>query len=266
MLLRDPFGKALWDNRRNYLGWTAALTAVAMMYASLWPSIGDNPALTSAMDAYPETLKQAFAMQDLSLPQNYLGSTVFGLLVPLLLAVFAIAAGTKALATDEEAGTLDLVLAHPVGRTRLALQRFAAIAVGVALIVGVILLALLALRGPAEYTAVSPANLAATSAQLALFGLFFAALSFAVGAATGRKGLALGVGSAVAVLGYLANSFLPQVEALRWTQRLSPFHWYLDGQPLFNGFQWSGSALLLAGTAALLAAGVWAFNHRDITV
>lgn len=266
MLLGNPFGKALWDNRRNYLGWAAALTAVAAMYASFWPTIGGNADMAKAMDAYPEALKEALNMQDLTQPASYLGSTVFGLLVPVLLAVFAISAGTKALATDEEAGTLDLVLAHPVSRTALALQRFAAIAVGVGLISGAVLLAMLLLRGPAEFTAVGPDKLVAITLQLALFGLCFGALSFAVGAATGRKGLALGVGSAVAVLGYLANSFLPQVDGLTWTQSLSPFHWYLGGQPLFYGVQWADSALLLAVTAVLVAAGTWLFTRRDIAV
>src|SRR5258708_23895304 len=39
-----------------------------------------------------------------------------------LLAVFAVAAGTKAIAGDEEAGTLDLAMAHPVRRVRVLLR------------------------------------------------------------------------------------------------------------------------------------------------
>lgn len=265
-MLGNVFSKSIRDNRRAFLGWTAALTAVAAMYAGFWPSIGGNPELTKAMNGYPEALKKALNMQDLAQPENYLGSTVFGLLVPALVAVFAISYGVKAIAADEEAGTLDLVLAHPVGRVRLALQRFAAITFALVMISGVLCATMIALRGPAQYASVSPGRLAAISIQLALFGLCFAALAFSVGAATGRRALALGVAAGTAVLAYLANSFLPQVSGLEWTQRLSPFHWYLGGEPLKNGLQWGDSALMLAVTAILVAVGVLSFNRRDLTV
>jgi ABC-2 type transport system permease protein len=125
---------------------------------------------------------------------------------------------------------------------------------------------MIALSGPVDFAGGSRANLAAVSLQLALFGVTFAALAFAVGAATGRRGLALGVSAGVAVLAYLANSVLPQVESLAWARNLSPFHWYLGGSPLTNGLQPAGSLLLLATSAVLVGAGTYAFTHRDTAV
>lgn len=260
------FLKSLRDNRRGYLGWSVALTAVAAMYASFWPTLGQNPELTKAMDSYPQSLKEALNLQDMSKPENYLGTSVFGLLVPILLAVFAIAAGTKAIASDEEAGTLDLVLAHPVTRVKLALQRLLAIATALTLITGLMWLVVTALRGPSEFTSVSPGRILAVCVQLAFFGLFFASLAYAVGAWTGRKGLAIGAGAAVAVLAYLSDSFLPQVDGLKWIERFSPFEWYLGNEPLKNGI--SGTSLLIfAGLSAVfIALGTWRFNRRDVAV
>jgi ABC-2 type transport system permease protein len=258
--------KSLRDNRRGWVDWPVALAAVAAMYAAFWPTIGKNPSMTAAMEAYPQALKEALHMQDLSRPESYLGSTVFGLLVPILLAVFAISAGVRAIATDEEAGTLDLVMAHPVSRVSLALQRLGAIIVELALIAGLVGLVIIGLRGPAEFPEVSVANIAAISLQLALFGLFFGALAFSVGAWTGRKTLALGAGAGVAVLAYLANSFLPQIEGLEWTEKVSPFHWYLGGEPLRNGLDASGIGLLLGVSVVLIALGTWRFTRRDLAV
>jgi ABC-2 type transport system permease protein len=260
------FAKFLRDNRRSLAGWSLAVAAVSAMYAAFWPSVGDNPELTKALDSYPPAIKEAFHMQDLSDPANYLGSTVFGLIVPLLLAVFAIAYGVKAVAGDEEAGTLDLVLAHPVSRTSLALQRITAVAASLAIVSGAVLAALVGVRGPAGMERVSIGGLAATCLQLWLFGLVFAALAYAVGAATGRKAYALGVSAVVAVLAYLADSFLVQVDALRWTEKLSPFQWFLGGEPLKHGLQGSGSALLLSVAVVLAALGTWRFDRRDLAV
>jgi ABC-2 type transport system permease protein len=264
-MLRAVYTKAIWDNRRGWLGWLAAITAVATMYASFWPTI-DTPQILDALDAYPEALLEALNMEDLTRPEGYLGSSVFGLLVPILVAVFAIAAGTRALATDEEAGTLDLVMAHPVSRTALALQRFGAVVTALIVTVAAVFAAVTALRGPAQFSEVGVGRIGAISLQLFLFGLFFAALAFAIGAFTGRRVPAIGGAAAVVVVGYLANAFLPQVERLEWTRHASPFHWYLGGDPLLNGVQWGGVGLLAGSAALVLVVGVIRFQRRDLGV
>lgn len=260
------FRKHLWDNRRAFLGWAVVLVAVTGMYASFWPSLGGNQDMSKAMEALPPSIKDAFHMQDIASATGYFGSSVFGILVPFLVAVFAIAMGVKAIATDEEAGTLDLVLAHPVTRVTLAVARYAAIAVALAVASGAILLAMLALRSPAEFTQLSTANLAAICIQLALFGFCFASIAFGIGAFTGRRMAALGGAAAIAVIAYLADSFLPQISGLKWIEKFSPFDWYLGGEPLKNGIQWADSALLLGVGLTFAAAGIWRFHRRDIAV
>ncbi|SCL68451.1 ABC-2 type transport system permease protein [Micromonospora citrea] len=265
MLLRDPFTKALHDARRSLAGWTVAIVAVGAMYASFWPTV-QTPEMKEALAAYPEGLLEAFNYSDLTTAAGYLGSAVYGLLVPLLVAVFAIAAGARAVAGDEEAGTLDLVLAHPVGRVRLVLLRFAALAVGIVGVAVLLGVAMVALSGPAEFDGIGAGGFAAMTLHLVLFGLTFAALAFAVGGATGRRAAALGAGAGVAVLGYLANSVFPQAQGLTWTRELSPFHWYLGGSPLVDGVQPVGALLLAGATALLVAAGAAAFARRDVAV
>jgi beta-exotoxin I transport system permease protein len=264
-MLRDVLTKTLWDARRSLLGWALAIAAVAAMYAAFWPTV-NTPEMQQALRNYPEGVLEAFNYDDLTSPAGYLASSVYGLLIPLLVAVFAIAYGTRAVAGDEEAGTLDLLLAHPVGRTRLALERFAALAAALALAGVVLWLAMLAIAGPAQLEGVTAAEFAAATTQLVLFGACLGALAFAIGAATGRKTLALGASAGVAVLAYLANGVFPQLQGLEWTREVSPWHWYLGGEPLKNGLQTGDALLLLAVTLVLVAAGVWRFNRRDVAV
>ena len=120
--------------------------------------------------------------------------------------------------------------------------------------------------GPAELEGVTAAEFAAATIQLALFGACLGGLAFAVGAATGRKALALGISAGVAVLAYLANGVFPQLEGLEWTREVSPWHWYLGGEPLKHGLQAGDALLLLAVTLVLVAAGTWRFNRRDVAV
>jgi ABC-2 type transport system permease protein len=181
-MLRNVFTKALWDARRSLLAWAVAIAALAAMYAAFWPTV-NTPEMQQALRNYPEGVLEAFNYDDLTSPAGYLGSSVYGLLIPMLVAVFAIAYGTRAVAGDEEAGTLDLLLAHPVGRTRLALERFGAFAAALVLVGAVLWLAMLAIARPAELEGVTAAELAAATTQLVLFGACLGALALAVGAA-----------------------------------------------------------------------------------
>jgi ABC-2 type transport system permease protein len=263
VLLHNVFGKSIWDARRSLPGWTVAIVAVGLMYAAFWPTMR-TPEMAEAFAAYPQDVLAAFNSADLATPQGYLGGAVYGLLVPLLVAIFAISWGARGIAGDEEAGTLDLVLAHPTSRRSLALQRFGALALGVVVVGAVLFAAMLALRGPFQLDEVAVSGLGAIHLHLVLFGAFFGALAFAVGAATGSRATALGTSAVVAVLGYLANSVFPQVEALAWTRDISPFHWYLGGDPLTAGVQPAGAATLAVATVLLVAAGTVRFARRDL--
>jgi len=221
MFLHDPFTKAVWDARRAVVGWALGAGGVALLYTSYYPSVS-QPSMVAALKNYPEGLKKAFNMQDVASPAGYLGSAVFGLLVPVLLAIFMIVAGSRAIAGDEEAGTLDLVLAHPVSRTRLLLSRLAALIVVVLVVAAVVFLLILSVAG--------------------------------------------GIGTVVAVLGYFANNLAPSVHSLAWAQRLSPFYYYLHGEPLVHGLQPVDCLVLLGAAAAFTALGLALFRRRDISV
>src|SRR5260370_8750809 len=63
----------------------------------------------------------------LTSPEGFL-SRAFFCYLPIVLGVFAVLGGSGLLAADEESGTLDLILAHPVSRSALFLGRLLAFA------------------------------------------------------------------------------------------------------------------------------------------
>jgi ABC-2 type transport system permease protein len=132
---------------------------------------------------------------------------------------------------------------------------------GAALLIG-----MLAVAGPAEFSDIGATNLAAASGQLVLLAFCFGSLALAVGAVTGRRGLALGVVALVGVLTYFANTLGPSVEALAWSEKVSPFFYYSGGDPLRNGFQVMDSLILLAAAAVLIGIAVLGFRRRDVAV
>lgn len=265
VVTRSILTKTLWENRRGLAGWVLSITAVGAMYAAFWPTI-NTPEMQQAMRSYPQALLEAMNYTDLTSAAGYIGSAVYGLLVAALVAVLAIMQGARAVAGEEEDGVLDLLVAHPVSRVRIALERFAVLVVTMLLTATVLSVVMIAISGPAQLEGISATGYLAAGGQLALFGLAVGSVAFSVGAATGRRGWAIAAASVVTVLGYLANGVFPQFEPLRWTRDISPWDWYLGGTPLRNGLQLADCGLLAALTVVLVAVGVWAFNRRDLGV
>jgi ABC-2 type transport system permease protein len=259
------YRKWLRDNRRSVAGWTLAILVVGCGYAAFWPTM-DNEELQSLLENYPPALLEALNYTDIATPEGYLTATVYGLVVGLLLVVFTVAAGTRTIAGEEEAGVLDVTLSHPVSRTSVALQRIGAVITAIAVIVGVFFLAMLALAAPAGFDEIPAANFAAMHAHLALFATLFAALAFAVGAATGRRVWAFAVGAGAAVVAYAASGVLPQVEGLAWTKEWSAFTWLTGSTPLRDGIDPAHLGIMAGLSLLFVVVGTLVFARRDVAV
>ncbi|HEX2178939.1 MAG TPA: ABC transporter permease subunit [Actinomycetota bacterium] len=252
----------LKEQRRSVIVWSAALFVVAAFYISFYPSIGATPAMQEMIDGMPEGVAEALGYDQIASAAGYIGATVYGLLAPILLLVFGISTGARLIAGEEEAGSLELELAHPVGRKRLVAERWLATAVDLAVLVIPVLAASLLLVALLDLD-VEVANLLAATAGLLLFALAFATISFAIGAATGRRAAALGGTAALAVLAYLAHAIGPQLRGGEWMDKVSPFGWYLANDPLINGWDPRGLGLLAAVVLVAVPVAVVAFSNRD---
>jgi hypothetical protein len=94
---------------------------------------------------------------DFSSPVGYVNVELLSWLAPIIFIAFAVSIAARALAGEEENGTLSLLLAHTVGRRRLVLQKYAAMIVVVGILGVAFWLTLLVATGsPARRWA--PAN------------------------------------------------------------------------------------------------------------
>ncbi len=111
---------------------------------------------------------------------------------------------------------------------------------------------------------VSIVNLAAATVHQYLFALAFGAITLALGCASGRKGFAIGVASAIAVAAFLLNSLAPLAEATSFLRDLSPFTYANGTTPLRTGFDPTGIAVLLALALVASIVAVATFERRDL--
>jgi ABC-2 type transport system permease protein len=257
--------KALYDQRRALLAWTLSLIGIVAMYAALWPSVRDQPTFKDYLNQMPAALRSLFAASgaDLSTPVGYVQVELFSLMAPLLLILYCITAGAAAVAGEEERHTLEVLLANPISRRRIVLEKLAALSAGAALLGAATAAALLA-AGPLAGMTLPASHVVSASIQLTLLGIVFGSMALAVGAGTGRAGLSRAVPAGAAVLGYVVNGLAPVVGWLRPVRRLSPFYQYAGHDPLRHGLSWPAVAVAVLSILALAGLAVAGFHRRDI--
>jgi ABC-2 type transport system permease protein len=256
------FDRFFTDRRRSMIGWTASLFAFLGLQNAFYPAFKEQ---MSELDL-GQGFEDFFGTGGLSLaaPAGWLQAQIFALL-PVLLTIFAVSIGTRALATSEEDGTMELLLANPVERRRVALHR--AFAGGVLIcIVGFVTTVLILATCPplGLLKGVSLPGYMASSLSSIGIALMFGGVAFMVGGLTGRRTLSLTIGAALAVATYVINGLAATVEAARPLRFITPFHWMLGRNMLVQGVAVEAITLPFAFAAVFVGVGVWAFNRRDL--
>jgi ABC-2 type transport system permease protein len=251
--------------RRGTLVWAVAMAAMSALYWGLWPTIRNDPALAQLKAQSTGKVGEAMGFSDISTAQKYLDATVFGLLGPLLLIIFAVIAGSRAVAGDDEQGLLDLYLAQPVSRARYLVERIGALAVQVALLsatVGIVVVTL----NVVQDSGLHAGDLVLAAIGLGLLGLTFGLVAVAAGAFVGRRGLVVGIASGLALLSYLGYGFSSQIAGLADLRYGSLFWWYTGHTPSGGGLTVTALAVLVAVPALLVGLAVPLFDRRDVGV
>lgn len=242
------------------------ITAAVMFYMGiiigpLYSLIPDS--FTEALASFPDFVLAMVGGTDLSTPAGFYQAEVFSLVGPATFAALTAIAGSRALAGEERDRTMGLLLANPVSRERVVLEKTAAmVGLVVALVVATFLGTWIgALLGGLDLSA---GNILAIAGLLGLFGLFLGGVSLLASAATGRTRIAGYATAGVLLVSYFGFVFLPLADATAGLARWSPFYWYLGGDPLMNGMDWGHAALLLAGFVGLVGLSIVSWQRRDL--
>jgi ABC-2 type transport system permease protein len=263
--LAEVLVEAVRERRRSLAWWTIGLVALLALNVAFYPSVRDDPALSDYAKDLPESVRAMFAGGELDLasPVGYLNSQIYALMAPLVLLIFAIGAGAGAVAGEEERGTLDLLLAHPVRRRSYVVQRFLALAALVAALTAV-LLATVALGSWLVDLEIGFGRLVAASASVGLLAVLYAAVALAVGALAPGRARAIAVASGLVLAAWIFDGLAQAVDLLDGWRAATPYYHALGRSPLREGAPWSGWALLVGLTAILVAVGAAGLERRDV--
>jgi ABC-2 type transport system permease protein len=260
--------RSLEEQWRALTAWTVGLALLTLTYLAFYPSISSSGVnIQQLLDQMPRPLRDAFlgAGVDYNTPRGYLGTELFAFLLPVILLVVAIVSGSRALAGEESSGTVDLLLATPLRRRRLVVEK--ALASTLPLFgLGAAVWLIVAAAGPAFGITVSLGGLAVAILAVVLLAAGFGVMALLVAGFTGRRGLGAGLAGALGVALYVLNAIGSTVPALQGPAgAVSPFHWSGGPGVLANGVHWSGVAALVLLPMVLLALAVLTYERRDLS-
>jgi ABC-2 type transport system permease protein len=262
-LLGSVMAKSLRDASGAIVGWGCLLASYAFLALAILPSLTTVMNLDAMLQQLGPVIKTLVGeMFSMTTPEGLL-RTVFFSMLPVMLAIFSIIEALGIVAGEEVARTMDIMMAHPVSRSRLIVERFAALTIGTILLSVVIVLAL-AVGVSANAPSLSFANVILATVNAIFPTLSLAALTLAATCLLPNGGGAGMVVALITVTSYLINNLAPLWKALQPLQKLSVFYWYNNSQPLNGMMRWGDSGLLALATVALIALAIWAFNRRDL--
>jgi ABC-2 type transport system permease protein len=257
--------RALRDRRRGLVAWSAGLAAYVMLQSSVYPTVRDS-AFQRAIADYPKELKAFFGGAgsfDFTTAAGYLNVELFSLVLPALLAVFAIGFGAATVAGEQQSGTLDLLLAFPVSRSRVMAEKLAALVVSV-LVLAVVVAGTILVAGQVIGFDIGIVDVVVACGGAATVAVLCGVATMLAGVLSGSRAVAVGVAAAIFAASYLAVGLAGLVswfEPVRYASML----WYANGKaPVMHGLPVTDAAILLGATVAVAAATVAAFRRRDL--
>ena len=181
----------------------------------------------------------------------------------IILAGIAIAMGSAFIAGEERKGTIGVLLGNPRSRTQVLVAKTAAMLVMMGL--GGLVLWGAGLATPAALdVSVQGMDVTAFTLHLLVGTLFYGFLALAIGAWTGRTGVASGVSAGVLAVSFFAVGILPIIEGAENWAKIFPWYYFAGSDPLMNGVDWGHIAILGGASAALFVVAFVGVNRRDL--
>jgi ABC-2 type transport system permease protein len=256
-MFAELLGHELHERRWSALALGIVLGLMAVFIFAL--TAGLSEAIAQLTDGFPAGLTAFIGGGSAG---GYAVGELFNLIAPAAMVGYAVVVGGNSIAGEEDKGTMSILAAQPVSRRSIVTSKSLALLAG---LVGsaALLWASVAISSATYSIGLDLGGLTAICLHLLFLSITFAAIAFAVSAATGDPGRATGIAAGVAVVAYASNAMLPLAKLGGWA-RLSPWYYFAGSNPLSNGID--GWHLLVLATIAAIAVVIafLAFARRDL--
>jgi ABC-2 type transport system permease protein len=261
--MKATFFYTLRRLRGSLLGWGLSLLVLGFLMSRTYSMVQQQGEEIQALLENMPGMLNFFGAESFITPQSYLHVRFFSL-IPIVLGIFAAAAGSALLVQDEEGGRLDLVMAYPISRRGLFFARLAALIV---VILGILALGWIGLAIGMVAVAMNLSPLVPLWGFLSLFSvvLLTAALALFLSLVLSARRQASMAAGLVIVGSFFLTGFARLDEGLLPLAKMLPLYYYQGGEAMreFDATRFGG---LIAASALFIGLAYWRFERRDIRV
>lgn len=262
------FSYSLRKSRGAIIGWGIGLAVLAIMMGSLFDMMASSSEVMDVMSAYIETmpeLAEMFNFGAMNTPIGWLDVEYFSFM-PLIIGLFATGAGASLLARDEEGGTLDLILAHPVSRTVLFWGRLLANALVIIILLLISWASLLLTMTWSENFTIPAYDLLLPFVSLFGILMLFMTLALLLSMLLPARSMASMITGMLVVASFFITFLSEAVEELERAADFSPLTYLETSSAIENGLNLTWFGILIAITLALALISWQMFQRRDVRV
>lgn len=254
--------KALWI-------WILALGGMSFLIMSIYPQFAENKdQLQELMKLYPEAMLKAFNIDQLGFDsalgfyaiEGYLFVTLFG-------CIYAAMLGGSMLVKEESDRTIEFLLAKPISRTQIVVQK--ALAIASVLMLFNVILTIINYVGfrIADDSNVDSATFILISLAPLLLHFTFAALSFGISAFFRKQRLVTSISLAVVLFSYfmsIISSISDNLSSMKW---ITPFE-YVNSAYIIEhvAIKPSYLAIMLILITSSVAISIWKYHKKDLVI
>jgi ABC-2 type transport system permease protein len=247
--------------RKSIVGYTIGMAVYMFVIVALYPSFKDSTDLDKLTSN--SGLSALFGISgSLTSPAGWMNANAYANFFPLIVLLLTIGYGAASIAGQEKDGHLELVLSAPFSRREVVGEKMVGLAAQALVLCAVSLLVVL--TGFWFELHLEIWNTVTATSGVWLLGIDFGLLAMGIGAATGNRGLALGISSAVAAASYLLSSMSPVVSWLGPAKYASLFYYAVGNNQLGGGLGLDAFAVLAGVAAVLTLVTIRIFESHDL--
>ena len=262
-MLSSVYLKTLRDLRGLILAWGLGLAVAGAINVIFFPAFQQLPEMLTFLKSLPPVLKSFLGDIDAVFTlEGFLKLKMFDIL-PLLLSVMGISQASRALSGEVEAKTGDMLMALPIPRRRIVLEKFLALATAVTIVALAIAAGLIIAAASVGAHIDTRYLVNATLSGLPPTWLFLALALFGSCALRTSRHAAMLAGGVV-IGSYVFETVRLISPALAGWRPVSIFAHHRAGISLEGDLSWMTAAAFIGLAALLLALAIRAFERRDL--
>lgn len=229
------FIRELKRNRKSLIIWSLVMSGLIIMTLSIFPQFAEEQeAMENLLKAYPESLQKAFGMDQLNFG-NLMGfyGVEIHMMTTLLGSIYVAILASNILAKEESEKTVEFLLAKPVTRSEIVIQKLFAVIVNI--LIFNIVSTISSLIG---FQFSEDATVPGKTFTLLVFAAFmlhltFGAIAFLLSSAMRKTRNILSASLGIVFVAYFMNVMAGISEDLDFMKYISPFK-YVDAANIIN--------------------------------